>query len=281
MPVRLPVALAAVIVALLLAPAAHATTETAAGGQVTATFSYTKRVRQGFAQYSDLRITIVRAGTLLFDGPVTCRYCEGADPAGQGLTPSIRVRDLDGDAEPEVLLDLYTGGAHCCSVLGVYRLASDAGHYIPGFTNFGDPGYVIRDLDGDGKPELRTADDHFAYKYTSYVESGLPLLIYDYRAGALVNVTRHFKGRVLRDARRWLRYAHQLARQRDGDVRGFLAAYVADEYTAGHGSRGVREVRRAIRHHLIDKGPHTHSIGPYRAAYLRSLLRFLHRLGYR
>jgi hypothetical protein len=43
----------------------------------------------------------------------------------------------------------------------------------------------------------------------------------------------------------------------------------------------VREVRRAIRRHLIDKGPHTLSVGPYRSAYLRNLLRFLHRLGYR
>src|SRR5262245_46897289 len=33
--------------------------------------------------------------------------------------PSARVRDLDADGEPEVFLDTYTGGAHCCSVTHV------------------------------------------------------------------------------------------------------------------------------------------------------------------
>jgi hypothetical protein len=31
------------------------------------------------------------------------------------------VRDLDGDGEPEVLVDFYWGGVHCCFYTDVYR----------------------------------------------------------------------------------------------------------------------------------------------------------------
>jgi hypothetical protein len=36
---------------------------------------------------------------------------------------SVVARDLDGDGEPEVVLGLYTGGAHCCYYAEVYRYA--------------------------------------------------------------------------------------------------------------------------------------------------------------
>src|SRR5437764_8897950 len=106
--------LASAALALALAPTAWATTETASSGAVTASFSYTKK--SDFS-YEGLHLKVVRAGRTALDAaaPPSCvgGVC-GFWPAGVGRTRSVHVLDLDGDGEPEVVLDLYSGGAHCC-----------------------------------------------------------------------------------------------------------------------------------------------------------------------
>ncbi len=47
----------------LLAPAALATTQTATGGAVTATFTYTGQ----FPNYSELHLSIAQSGSVLYD----------------------------------------------------------------------------------------------------------------------------------------------------------------------------------------------------------------------
>jgi len=82
-------------------------------GNVKATITYTER---DFL-YEKLRLRIVRAGRTALDVPIQrlgCPDCAGSRPV------DVAVRDLDG-GEPEVLLDLYTGGAHCCSVSLILR----------------------------------------------------------------------------------------------------------------------------------------------------------------
>src|SRR2546429_526116 len=115
MPFRL---FAVAVLALLIAasPAAAATkTETASSGQTTATFTYDyKKTRYGIYDFANLHITIDRAGVRLVDEPLEDQECNGcsawpADQASKGAT-SVTVRDLDADKEPEVLVDLYSGG---------------------------------------------------------------------------------------------------------------------------------------------------------------------------
>src|SRR5438105_3136535 len=96
--------------------------EQAASGQTSAYFYYTKADDSGFTTFTDLRLVIVRAGAIIYDAAVP-RYNKQFEvvPAGYGNRRSVFVSDLDRDSEPEVRLDLFWNGAHCCFWTDVYR----------------------------------------------------------------------------------------------------------------------------------------------------------------
>jgi hypothetical protein len=140
---------------------------------VTATFSYEHHDDPW--GYNDLWLTITRAGQELYDGAPPS-VGKGEEPycfPGGGIEgDSLRVRDLDGDGEPEVVLDTFSGGAHCCLWARIF--AFDGSAYRSITHNFADPGYRIGDIDADGVPEWVSADPRFAYRYTSFAGSWFP-----------------------------------------------------------------------------------------------------------
>jgi len=151
---------------------------------------------------------------------------------GLSVPWALKVRDLDGNGEPEVIADFYTGGAHCCLFSQIYRYTGS--RYVPLRHMWGDPSYALRDVDGDGLRELVTADDRFAYAFTSYAGSALPVQAWRYRAGQMADVTRSFPALVRKDAAMlW-----QERTSEDGDVRGVLAAWMADQYLLGQQDAG-------------------------------------------
>jgi hypothetical protein len=238
--------LASAIAALAAAAAADAVpqketpvTESATKGNVRADLSYVKVVESaGFTTYRDLRLTISRDGQVV----------ESRQPPRWGsfnlLWPgsswknskSVHVADLDGDDEPEVTVDLYTGGAHCCRMLYAYRWNGTA--YAAQQMQTGSSLYSQRDLDADGRPEWITADPRFEYLFTSFAGSAVPLRIYDYRDGNFVAVTGKFPSLVRKDATRWWRiYQRRPSSNYSDDNRGFLAAWAADMCLLGEGAR--------------------------------------------
>ncbi|MDQ4071672.1 MAG: hypothetical protein M3088_02195 [Actinomycetota bacterium] len=261
--------------ALLALPAtASATDETVESGAVRATFSYSCN-ESGF-ECSNLRLRITRAGLTAYDEPVRFGKETTLVPGRRG-EKSVLLRQLDPDSEPEVLLDLYTGGAHCCLLSNVYDFRDGA--YIRVGKRWNDPGYVLRNLDGRGRPEFRSADPRFASLYTSFAESRMPIQIWRFQGGGFRAVTRSFPNTVRRDRDRHLRFYRTLRREK-ADVRGALAAYQADNYLLGRSTaaRGWRVLRR-----LADQGKikrPSSATGPSGRAYLRSLQRVLRRFGY-
>src|SRR5690242_19519966 len=156
-------ALALTALLVVAAPAAAKTkTETATSGQVTASLSYSyKQSRYGTYDFTSAHVTIVRAGQTLVDQDLgkECRYCTPwpASMASPGVS-SVTVSDLDGDGEPEVLVDLYSGGANCCWYTNSYRFDANQNKYIfkllrPGLSF----PYTLKDLNGDGVPEIGRA----------------------------------------------------------------------------------------------------------------------------
>ncbi|MGI8411953.1 MAG: hypothetical protein ACR2LV_04105 [Solirubrobacteraceae bacterium] len=169
-------AVLAACAAVLAAPAAaSARTQTAHAGDVSARFSFTGR----FPGYSRERLQIRRARRVLYDEPVSSSYCNTkfscAPGAGSGSAPSVHVLDLESNGRPDVVLDLFTGGAHCCTVEQVFRLDRATVTYVKTERNFGDPGARIRDLRRDGRLAFLSADDLFAYAFTDFASSGFPL----------------------------------------------------------------------------------------------------------
>ena len=227
----------ACVAALALAPApALARVETATSGAVTATFTFTASAA---GTYPTKTLTISRSGQAVYDEPVTSSYCGSAAvptaqqycaPGYAGGRRAVHVVRLEPGSEPNVVLDLYTGGAHCCSVEQVFSFDPGTGTYARTERNFGDPGERLVDLGHTGRDEFLTADDSFAYAFTDYAGSGLPLEILAFAGGRFTDVTRRYPELIARDAARYLSaFKHDL---KDGD--GLIAAWAADEDNLGH-----------------------------------------------
>jgi hypothetical protein len=77
--------------------------------------------------------------------------------------------DINKDGHPEVIIETYSGGAHCCSSTLVYSLRTTPVLILQKPES--NAGGVFPDLDHDGIHEFETADDLFAYLYCPYAGS--------------------------------------------------------------------------------------------------------------
>jgi hypothetical protein len=259
------VLLAAWLVAASPAAANDAGSITHSAGTTSATIAW-DRADYGIA---NPRLWVVRAG-VRYDLTIVDICDEGCilvpdDATTKPADSMLKVADLDGDGEPEVLVDTFSGGAHCCLTTRV--LTFDGTGYQPRDIAWRDVGYQLRDADGDGRPELVGQDPVFAAAFTAFAASAFPPLVLRLDHGRAVDVTRRFPSIVTQDAKARLR---DLRRARRGDdVRGILAAYVADQYLLDHGATGTAEVDRQRRLGRVSKG------------FKKLLLRRLHAWGYR
>jgi len=76
-----------------------------------------------------------------------------------GVAASFTCQDVTGDGVTELLVESYTGGVHCCMVLQIFELAPRLRPLLR--YESGALGFEVRDLDGNGRPELLLADDRF------------------------------------------------------------------------------------------------------------------------
>ncbi len=259
----------------LLAPAALATTQTATGGGVTATFTYTGK----FPAYSGLHLTIAKSGSVLYDQPVTYKIC-GAHCAPGAIgtkASSVHVIDLDDIGQPNVVLDLFTGGAHCCSVEQVFTFDPGTMTYTKTERDFGDPGDRIEDLKHDGHYEFVTADDAFAYAFTDFAASGLPLQVLTFTGSRFADVTDSYPALIRKDATTWLKAFTHMARQHYEDSVGVIAAWAADEYRLGKSASANRYLSQQARAGHLNSALNPHGSGQ---KFVAALKRFLRRHGY-
>jgi hypothetical protein len=229
-----------------------------------------------------IRVTIARGGAVAFNRPLRpCRYGCDPDDASGARVATLRVADLDGDGEPEVLVDRSDGFSPCCTLeTAILRRDPSTGAYGEMGRRWGES-YRIADLDGDRRAELITGDLRFYERFAPrLVGFQLPVRILALRGGALTDVTRSHPGRVLRHTRslaRLLRVTDAIADgRRPGDrdraraaLRPQLAAYAAEERLLGRRAVGDRRVEREV------------SRGRVTAAFRRALMGFLSSMGYR
>jgi hypothetical protein len=231
------------------------------------------------AAYFHATLTIDRSGEREFAGTVE-PYSEqlefsGTKPVAVHGGKPLTVTDLDGDGEPEVLVDLYWGGVHCCWSSRIYRWHPTKAAYISSAQLWGNFAYRLVDLDQDRQLEFVSADNRFAYEFTSFAGSSFPLQIWTYRGGRLLDTTRDYPALVADDARQeWRRYRDELGRSAEDRVtRGFLAAWAADECLLDRCDQAfatLYEVREDFAHEDFGSA----------AEYLKHLHGFLDRTGY-
>ncbi len=182
---------------------------------------------------------------------------------------SLEIIDLDRSGEPEVLLNLYSGGAHCCYSTRIYSFVGGAPPYVSILHEWGNAGYRLEDLDADKKLEFVTGDDRFDTAFTSHAASRRPPQVWRYADGRLVNVTRSYPALIEKDAAEcWKAFEELSPKDPTGDqVRGLLAAYLADQYLLGRASEGWNRLIGAYRK-------------PDRKKFFAQLTAFLQKSGY-
>jgi hypothetical protein len=266
--VRLLAAVAACAAGALALPAAAGAnvaggTVTKSAGAVSATLSW----KSGAYGVTKPRLKITRAGAVAGDldvSKVCGKYCTLVeDSAGNpdDVYTIMHVADLDGDGEPEVMFDTFSGGAHCCVVQEVYGYQAATGTYAhTASEHWGNSGYDVKDLDGNGSAELHGGDDTFAGAFSSYAASAFPpkILAYgiDPKTGkaTLKDVTRSYPAVIRKQAASLLKVIRKAKAERDHEIQGALAAYVADQYLLGKGAVGKAELARARKRKLTVVG---------------------------
>jgi len=89
--------------------------------------------------------------------------------------------DITGEGHPDVIVETYTGGAHCCLSTIVYDLGPTLTKVLE--TPESNCGGWFEDLDGDSVFEFVTCDDLFAYAYCPYAFSPAVQVILQYEPG--------------------------------------------------------------------------------------------------
>jgi hypothetical protein len=225
-------------------------------GTVQAQLSYSKNNYR----FETVHLTLVRQDQVLLDQPLAI---EGGFTQNLGL----QISDLEGDQEPEVIVDVIAGAGRCCSYSLIYS-------YLPRQQTYGltrqDWGYVpsfLTDFDQDGIPEFRSGDTRFTFRFAqNYSDLAWPLQIWQYRQGKLFDVTRlHPQAVEANVTQLWQTY--QVRRNEQSEVKGILAAYAAGKFILDEGEEGFRQV--AFEYGAAD-----------RSRYLRELREFLRGTGY-
>jgi hypothetical protein len=257
---------------LAVAPEALAATQTAHSGNVTATFAFKGK----FPNYTSETISIAQAGQVLYNQPVVAKFCgmQCAPGSTFGKSSSVHVVDLEHDGRPDVVLDLYSGGAHCCSIEQIFSFDPGTMTYVETERNFGDPGEQIVDLGHNGRHEFLTADDSFAFAFTDFAASGLPIQILTFSGRHFQNVTRSYPKLIQKDAAVWLNAFKSMSKQHYQDSVGVIAAWAADEDMLGHSKLVSRYLAQQ------QKAGHLNGGVSHGKKFVAKLQKLLRKLGY-
>ena len=175
--------LTVVLVALNTAPVGHAsqpddvTLERRQAGGVVAELSY--RASGQPPRYTDWRVWILRGRVLVVDNALALQGQSGsASPAAPGH--SLRIAELDGDGEPEIVVAYYEAGTGCRHKNLIWRYVDGQRRYLVEDLADNSP-CQIRDLGRDGTPELVALDCRFYGLVVASAGSRFPLRVLCWR----------------------------------------------------------------------------------------------------
>jgi hypothetical protein len=186
-----------------------------------------------------LVLTVATPGT----APVTL---EGNDtPAG--MEHHVAVGQWDAQRR-YVLLQSFSGGAHCCNSVHVVLPQDGALHVVDLGDWDGDAlGSMPTDIDGDGKIDFVFVDNRFLYAFASYAESIAPPQVFHIENGRAVDVSA--SGRYRRLFEDFATQARQSCVGRDpqANPNAACAAYVAAAARLGNFDTAWGEMLRSYQ----------------------------------
>jgi hypothetical protein len=159
---------------------------------------------------------------------------------------------------PAVLMEGFTGGAHCCELPVLYSLqpSGDSFSKVLDMTPTNFKYSLAFDVNGGFRPMLvgahvllRTEDDQFAYTFGCYACTPMPIVLDSFDGTQLTDVTGQYPSLIRREAASLLHDAtiaakgeHNPSLQGIGPF-GALAAWVADECALDQGAQAWVKVR--------------------------------------
>ncbi|HEX2764551.1 MAG TPA: hypothetical protein VHM92_12015 [Allosphingosinicella sp.] len=156
------------------------------------------------------------------------------DRAGLGFESRITTGRWNRAGDLYLMLESYTGGAHCCDHVQV-AVPAPGGFEVVDLGAYDGDRLAERpsDIDGDGMLDFVVTDDSFLYAFTSYAESVAPPVFLNVVGGEVVDVSTRPGFRP--------RYEKLMARLRpscsprrtEEASNGACAAYVAAAARAG------------------------------------------------
>jgi hypothetical protein len=155
------------------------------------------------------------------------------DTLTEFMSGEIWLQDLNNDNTAEVIVSNYSGGAHCCTTHQVYQWTGETFEE----TTLGPAdgyGGSFEDLENDGIVEFITFDGAFLYAFSSYAGSFPPSQILRIGEYGLEDVTRDYPEQLRSTA--WQMY--QSIQDRDSEINGVLAGYVAQKILLGEFEEG-------------------------------------------
>ncbi len=208
------------------------------GTALKASLKYADGSKDKVPAWSDIRVTIVRDGqTLAADQPLPPEAA-----VSYKAPPKVTAVDLDDDAEPEVLVDVYSSDPDPERKTVVFHKSGNV--YRTAISEWGTRGYRLADVTGRDSPEFLSADSRVPGLYGSATRG--PLRVLAFSGGRVTDVSRKARAELLRDAKLHRR-ALARARRTGADARPELAAYALDLVRIGRTSQARAEIRVSAR----------------------------------
>lgn len=150
------------------------------------------------------------------------------------------------------LLSAYTGGAHCCTSIYSVNISGGKINLIDSLS-LGNAGYGIDDINNDGKKEIISGNDMFAYAFTNYAETRFPAYVIKFNKGHFTDATGDFKELLYKEIEDLTGEMNDFFKDQEfkcedngadtfntpaGTLKTILAAILADYHTLGETQKG-------------------------------------------
>jgi hypothetical protein len=173
---------------------------------------------------------------------------------------NVTFPELTGKAPPELAVDAYTGGTHCC--LTQYYFTQEGGlRNLLSFAAINGDIWGFKDLNRDGRPELLAASDSLAYfgglpySHTAWIR-----MVIGWDGHQYVDQTRRYpaptRSLARENQRGFLTALKKRGEEGERQRRMMAAGYYGNSLVIGQGARArswlLRRAPRATRRWLLE-----------------------------